>query len=335
MTIKKLHYYLLFIFLISVFGCTKVPSEIHLTGPTMGTSYNVKFWSLEEIDEAKLHADIDTELVLVNKLMSTYDPQSELSLFNKSTSLEFQPLSSATLKVMSEALRIGELSDSYLDITIGPLVNLWGFGPQARPEVTPDEQTIKATRAKVGMEKLVLKDGSAQKRHADIYVDLSTVAKGYGVDQVAQIMEKAGITNYLVEVGGEMRLSGLKANGNSWVVAIEKPITTERAIQSFISVGDNAIATSGDYRNYYEENGRRYSHLIDPKTGFPIQHNLVSVTVVHPSCMTADGFATAISVMGKDKGLAMAVHNNLAVMLITRENGEFKEYTTAAFDALM
>jgi thiamine biosynthesis lipoprotein len=136
-------------------------------------------------------------------------------------------------------------------------------------------------------------------------------------------------------VGGEMRQAGIKANGNNWNIAIEKPVTTERAVQKLIQVGNNAIATSGDYRNYYEENGRRYSHLIDPKTGYPIEHNLVSVTVVHPSCMMADGFATAISVMGKAAGLKLAQQNNLAVMLITRENGEFKEYTTAAFEKFL
>jgi thiamine biosynthesis lipoprotein len=229
-------------------------------------------------------------------------------------------------------LRIGELSKGYLDITVGPLVNLWGFGPQARPEVIPDEQTIAAIRDKVGLEKLTLQEGGVIKQHPEMYVDLSTVAKGFGVDQVAAILEKAGISNYLVEVGGEMRLSGAKANGIGWRIAIEKPVTHERAVQKLISIGDNALATSGDYRNYFEENGRRYSHLIDPKTGYPIQHNLVSVTVVHPSCVLADGFATAISVMGKEAGMAMALENSLAVMLITRENGEFKEYTTPQFE---
>lgn len=329
----KLIFFLVFLFL--SLGCSKAPSEIHLSGPTMGTTYNVKFWSPAEIDQASLQTKIDLELARINKLMSTYDPTSELSEFNQSTSVDVYPLSPDTLKVIKEGMRIGRLSDGYLDITVGPLVNLWGFGPQAKPEVVPSKQDIAIARRKTGLEKLVLHDDGAQKSHTGLYVDLSTIAKGFGVDQVAELMEQAGIENYLVEVGGEMRQAGIKANGNNWNIAIEKPVTTERAVQKLIQVGNNAIATSGDYRNYYEENGRRYSHLIDPKTGYPIEHNLVSVTVVHPSCMMADGFATAISVMGKAAGLKLAQQNNLAVMLITRENGEFKEYTTAAFEKFL
>lgn len=314
-----------------IWSCSNAPSEVHLTGPTMGTSYNVKFWSESEVDAAALQTKIDLELARVNKLMSTYDPKSELSLFNQSDSVEVYPLSADTLKVMKEAIRIGGLSNGYLDITVGPLVNLWGFGPQAKPEKVPDQQTIDRAKRKTGLDKLRVLDGGVQKSHTNMYVDLSTIAKGFGVDQVAEIVEQAGISNYLVEIGGEMRVAGLKATGVQWRIAIEKPVTQERVAQKVIQIGNNAIATSGDYRNYYEENGKRYSHLIDPKTGYPIQHNLVSVTVIHPSSMVADGFATALNVMGKETGLQMALQNNLAVMLITKENGEFKEYTTPEF----
>lgn len=298
----------------------------------MGTTYNVRFWHTSDIDQNALKVRIDEELIRVNKLMSTYDPESELSLFNKSSSAELHPLSDDTLKVISEAVRIGALSQGALDITIGPLVNLWGFGPNARPEVIPEEETIISVKEKTGVDKLRITENGAQKLIPDMYVDLSPVAKGFGVDQVANIVREAGITNYLVEIGGEMQVSGVNIQGAQWRIAIEKPITTERSVQKIIQIGENAIATSGDYRNYYEEDGRRYSHLIDPKTGYPIQHNLASVTVIHSSCMVADGFATAISVMGKDAGLSMALENNLAVVLITKENGEFKEYTTPEFE---
>lgn len=316
-------------------SCSQSHRDIHLSGRTMGTTYNVKYISLENVEPRTLQQKIDKELVHVNKLMSTYDPNSELSKFNQSDSVEFQPLSDATLLVMREAQRIGEMSEGYLDVTVGPLVNLWGFGPNAKPETIPTPEQVAEAHTKVGLDKLKLSEGAAAKGHSQTYVDLSTVAKGYGVDQIAAILEAHDISNYLVEIGGEMRARGNKADGSAWRIAIEKPVSLTRAVQRVVSIGNNAIATSGDYRNYFEENGVRYSHLIDPKTGYPIQHNLVSATVVHPSSLVADGLATALVVMGKEKGLAMAKREGLSVLLITRENGEFKEYTTASFDEFL
>ncbi|XOV81103.1 MAG: FAD:protein FMN transferase [Aestuariibacter sp.] len=313
-------------------ACTQAPGEVHLSGRTMGTTYNIKYPAQPAIDPVALQSLIDAELQLVNKLMSTYDPQSELSVFNQTKSTEPQSLSDATLLVISEALKIGEMSDGYLDITVGPLVNLWGFGPNAKPETIPTPQQVQDAHDIVGLDKLVTGDSTASKIHPDVYVDLSTVAKGYGVDQVALLLEQQGLADYLVEIGGEMRVAGKKANGSNWRIAIEKPVTLTRAVQRIVTIGDNAIATAGDYRNYFEENGVRYSHLIDPKTGYPINHRLVAATVVHPSSLVADGLATALVVMGKDKGLAMAEREGLSVLLITRENNEFKEYTTAGFD---
>lgn len=322
----------LFFFILS--GCGQPQKQIaglHISGHTMGTTYNVKYSGDNAPDPQALQAEIDIRLVEINKLMSTYDPTSELSRFNQHKDTNPFVMSSENLLVLNEAKRLGDLSNGFLDVTIGPLVNLWGFGPTKRPEKVPSQETIDETRAKTGLDKLTLTDSSAQKNERDLYVDLSTIAKGYGVDEVARILEAKGVTDYLVEIGGEMRLSGVNFSGVPWRIAVEKPITNERAMQRLIVVGDNAVATSGDYRNYFEQDGVRYSHLIDPKTGFPIKHNLVAVTVVHPSSMTADGLATALNVMGKDAALAVAEENNLAVMLITRENGEFKEYTSASF----
>lgn len=321
---------ILWIWLLS--GCSQAPTETHLAGHTMGTTYNVKFVNRNEVNEQKLHDDIDAVLVKVNELMSTYDPNSELSRFNQWKSEAPFELSSETLKVMQEAKRLGELSHGVLDVTVGPLVNLWGFGPDAKPEKRPNEKTVAEVKARTGLDKLTLLDNGAQKSEIDLYVDLSTIAKGYGVDVVAELLDEKGLHDYLVEVGGEMRVSGRKARGTEWRIAVEKPVTVERAVQEIISIGTNAIATSGDYRNYFEEDGVRYSHLIDPRTGAPITHNLVAVTVVHPSSMTADGLATALIVMGKEEALNVALQNDLAVLMITRENGEFKEYTTPKFE---
>ncbi len=308
------------------------PEDVHLSGRTMGTTYNVKYVNDTHNDPEAIQTKIDALLVHVNKLMSTYDPTSELSTFNQFEADSWFDLDPETFKVMAEAKRIGALTGGVLDVTVGPLVNLWGFGPDARPEKAPDEATIEATRERTGLDKLHLQaPAKALKVHDKLYVDLSTIAKGYGVDAVAELLEAEGLHNYLVEIGGEMRVAGNKASGSPWRIAIEKPVSFERAVQDVISIGNNAVATSGDYRNYFEEDGIRYSHIIDPITGKPIQNNVVSTTVILPSCMTADGMATAFMVMGKEKALALAAQENMPLLLITRENGEFKEYTSPAF----
>ncbi|MDC8832261.1 FAD:protein FMN transferase [Alteromonas sp. chi3] len=318
-------------------ACTKAPqvNVEHLVGQTMGTSYNVKYPALSDVDSGALKAAIDQRLVRVNALMSTYDPTSELSRFNQyrySTPFE---LSAETMLVIHEAMRLGELSDGVLDVTVGPLVNLWGFGPTMRPETIPSDEDITAVRQYVGLDKLEVRGNTLIKKHPQLYVDLSTIAKGYGVDVVADLLEQQGITDYLVEIGGEMRVKGNKADGSPWLIAIEKPVSDERAVQKVVSIGDNAIATSGDYRNYYEQDGIRYSHLIDPTTGKPIQHNTVSVTVVASSSMSADGLATAFNVMGWDSAIALAEEHDIAVFIIRRVDDTFEEYSSPAFDELV
>ncbi|MDO6444209.1 FAD:protein FMN transferase [Colwellia sp. 1_MG-2023] len=323
--------------LIALSGC--FPSndlekqEVLLQGKTMGTTYNIKVvvGSESQVDMKQMHQGIDDLLVQLNQEMSTYIKDSELSLFNQSKDLSPVKVSAGLDRVITEAIRLGQLSEGKLDITVGPLVNLWGFGPDFRPETSPSEQLLESTRQRVGLDKLVLKNGTLNKLIPDLYVDLSTIAKGYGVDIVAEYIEQQGIENYLVEIGGEMRLKGFKHTGELWHVAIEKPVTTERAVQQVIVPKDNAVATSGDYRNYYEVDGQRFSHIIDPATGKPINHKLVSVTVIHPSSMTADGLSTAMMVMGEEKALAFAEQNNLAAYFIVKTDNGFVEQSTVKF----
>jgi thiamine biosynthesis lipoprotein len=325
---------LLSLFLLFVISCSqKQAVEIPMTGKTMGTTYSIKVVQAadEQIDIAALQAEIDDALIQVNALMSTYDPDSELSQLNRTEAGQAFTISEQTEFVLQEAIRLNKVSEGTLDVTVGPLVNLWGFGPDKRPEVIPTDSQLNEIRDYVGIDKFRLQDGVVTKLHSKLYIDLSTIAKGYGVDVVADIIEQNQIDNYLVEIGGEMRVAGTKANGSNWRIAIEKPTIGERAVQNIISIGNNAIATSGDYRNYYEQDGIRYSHLIEPNTGKPITHNLVSVTVVHSSSMTADGLATALNVMGAERAKALAVKNNIAVFMIVKEGDEFVEYASPAF----
>lgn len=328
--------YMIGLFVFLLVACSNPPVEIeHIYGNTMGTTYNVKFPKVESADKEAIKQLIDERLVHVNKLMSTYDPTSELSRFNQYRFEQPFAISPETRKVVLEAIRLGELSDGVLDVTVGPLVNLWGFGPTMRPETIPSQQEVDEVRAYTGLDKLTVVEDGLVKAHPQLYVDLSTIAKGYGVDVVADLLESQGINSYLVEIGGEMRVKGSKGSGGEWLIAIEKPVSNERAVQKVISIGDNAIATSGDYRNYYEQNGVRYSHLIDPRTGRPIQHNTVSVTVIHPSSMTADGLATAFNVMGWASAIALAEENDLAVFIVKREDTGFVEYSSPAFESLV
>jgi len=311
-------------------------TEVLLQGRTMGTTYNIKVVAtIEQVEALKLQQKIDDALKQVNQEMSTYIADSEISRFNQSTSLDPIEVSDGFARVLQESIRIGELSGGKLDITVGPLVNLWGFGPELRPEKAPSDELLAATHARVGLTNLHLNAKQLSKDIPNLYVDLSTTAKGYGVDVVAELIEANGITNYLVEIGGEMRLRGFKHTGELWAIAIEKPILDpsgeQRAIQQVIIPKDNAVATSGDYRIYFEADGQRFSHIIDPQTGKPINHNLVSVTVIAPSSMTADGLSTALMVMGTEQGMKFAVKHELAALFISKTEHGFTEQFTVKF----
>lgn len=318
-------------------ACSGQPQqkEHYLTGQTMGTTYNVKFVSSQDIDALALQQKIDQRLIDINQMMSTYIADSELSMFNQAPSLTPFTLSPDTAFVVTEALRLGKMSGNALDVTVGPLVNLWGFGPTKRPETIPSDTQIANAKALSGLDKLVL-DGVVLTKSTDgLYLDLSTIAKGYGVDAIAELLIDCKLNNFLVEIGGEMRVAGTKLNGETWRIAIEKPVTESRAVQKIISVGDNAVATSGDYRNYYEDDGIRYSHLIDPNTGYPIQHNTVSATVVHSSSMTADGLATAMMVLSAKDAQALAETHDIALLLIVKDDDKFVEYQSPAFTQMV
>lgn len=313
-------------------SCSHAPQQIAVSGETMGTTYHIRYVSANPRHEPeKIKERVDAVLEQINSQMSTYDPNSELSRFNQRQTTEPVVVSRSLETVVRRALEIAEETDGLLDVTVGPLVNLWSFGPQQRPETIPTAEELADAKAATGYRHLTVENHQLQKHIPELYVDLSTIAKGYGVDRVARLLEQMEIQNYLVEIGGEMRMKGVKPGNQPWRIAIEKPDNTQRAAQRILEPGNSAIATSGDYRNYFEEDGVRYSHIIDPRTGKPIQHNLVSVTVLAETCMDADAYATALTVMGPEQALAFAENKGLAVLLIVRENGDFKEYTSTAF----
>jgi len=318
--------------LFAMVGCSESREQVHLTGSTMGTTYNIKFIQGDGIPSAeKLQSDIDGLLEQVNNQMSTYRKTSELSEFNQYKGADSFVVSADTASVIKEAIRLNKLTLGALDVTVGPLVNLWGFGPEARPDVVPTDEELSARRLNVGIQHLSLQGNSLRKDIPNLYVDLSTIAKGWGVDVVAHYIESQGVKNYMVEIGGEMRLKGKNHENVGWRIAIEKPDVDERAVQEIISPGNMAVATSGDYRNYFERDGIRYSHIINPETGKPINHKVVSVTVLHASCMTADGLATGLMVLGENVGIKVANENNFAVFMVVKTDNGFKEVYSDAF----
>ena len=307
------------------------PELVSFSGPTMGTTYTVKFYTTENVKKpSDLKGGVDAALVRVNKLMSTYDPNSELSVFNKLPANQFSNISEDMAYVIDKALLISEMSGGEYDITIGPLVNLWGFGPGKREDKVPSQVLIDEAKSRVGYHYLKL-DGRRLTKEKNIYVDLSSIAKGYGVDMVAQVLQSKGVQSYLIEVGGEILSKGVKADGESWKVAIESPAGGHEIVERILSVTDVAVATSGDYRNYFEKNGVRYSHTISPKTGRPITHRLVSVTVVDKTTTMADGLATAITVLGPEKGFEFAQKNGIAAYLLIKTDFGFEERPSDAF----
>ncbi|KAE9528263.1 FAD:protein FMN transferase [Testudinibacter aquarius] len=349
MLLKQVSYWLAriglaFFISFSVVACGDHSTEVVFGGKTMGTTYNVKYLADSKLDlpsPDEVQKVLDRTLQEVNRQMSTYQKDSEISRFNQLQQAD-TPFAIAPEfgKVVEEAIRLNQVTEGALDITVGPLVNLWGFGPENRPDKAPTEQEIQDRRTWVGIEKLHLdkQDGQYQLRKSvpNLYIDLSAIAKGFGVDQLASYLDSLHIEHYMVEIGGEVRAKGLNKEGKAWQIAIEKPeFDGSRAVQQIIGLQNMAMATSGDYRNYFEQDGVRFSHEIDPKTGKPIGHNLVSITVLSPSCMTADGLATGLFVLGADKALEIAEKNKLAVYLIIKTNNGFEIKMSSAFKPML
>lgn len=309
-------------------------AELHLSGRTMGTTYSVKYRPGPDAPSLKaMQIEVDALLTGINQTMSTYDQNSELSRFNRMRTTDWVPASASLLVVLKAALEIGAQSEGAFDITVGPLVTLWGFGPEFHPGLVPLEADIVAARARGGPDKLTLRDTqpAIRKHRPDVFLDLSGIAKGYGVDQIGELMTAHGIEHYMVEIGGEVRVRGLNARGTPWRIAIEKPLPGERSVQGVLALSDIALATSGDYRNFFEIAGRRYSHTIDPATGWPVDNHLVSVTVLADTSMRADAWATAFQVLGPERGMAIAKRLGLPVLFIIERDGQFEERVCCAF----
>ena len=329
-TTRRTHRFAAFLFaLLATWTHVAVPGELaEIRGRTMGTTYMVKWYSDDRTEQTitKMEVQIAVEKRLrrVNDQMSTYLKSSEISRFNTSESTDWFPVSPEFATVVKEALEVSRITGGAFDVTVGPLVDRWRFGATDPAESIPDDAELDQLLGKIGYQKLDVRLAPAaiRKTIPQVQINLSAIAKGYGVDAVVETLDQQHIENVFVEIGGEVAVRGSKG-GDPWMVGIQQPDTqVGQALLAAHAISDASMATSGDYRNFYEVDGVRYSHTIDPRTGRPVNHTLASATVITKTCMMADAWATALMVLGAEKGLAIAKAEDLSVLLVSRTPGQ-------------
>ncbi len=316
------------------------PEEVRLTGETMGTTYSVIAIG-EDLDAGALGSAVEGTLAAVNARMSNWDPASEVSTFSAERSTAPVRVSPEFAHVLAAAGDVHAKTGGKFDVTLGPLIELWGFGPRKPEDPVPSDAAIAKALEGVGQARLLVLDaeaGTLRKSAPETGINLSAIAKGYGVDAVAEALQGFGVEHYMVEIGGDLVTRGENAKGEAWRIGIEKPDAAAQTVQLIVPVSNHGLATSGDYRNYFEHEGKRYSHILDPVAGRPVTHATTSVTVIAENAMLADAWATAMLVLGRENGLKLAEEHKLAVFFIDRDvqagPDAYMTAASSAFEAL-
>lgn len=337
----------------SLLGCVGETARkaVVMRGTTMGTTWSVTLAvplnaALDEPRHVELQEGIQDQLDAIVDQMSTWKPDSDLSRYNSAEPGTWIALKPEFFAVLGQALDLARDSDGAYDPTVGPLVNLWGFGPDSARPQPPAEVQIQSTRLRVSWQRITLDRASARVlQPGRVYLDLSSIAKGYAVDRVSDYLVGQGYANTLVEIGGDFRARGHRDKNNGWRVALERPGSgaEERALQSnllddrdvttVLVLGDQGLATSGDYRHRFEADGREYSHHVDPRTGYPVEPAIASVSVVASTCAQADPLGTTLIVMGADAGLRWATERGIAALFVIRDGAGYRRLATPAFEA--
>ncbi|MDQ8700003.1 FAD:protein FMN transferase [Hyphomicrobium sp. LHD-15] len=322
------------------FAALRVLSIEHLGGKTMGTSWSAKVALPRGADVASLNRGIEAVLAGVVAEMSPWEPSSALSRFNAAPGGTWHLLPDGFFKVLSAALHWAERTGGAYDPTIGALVDLWGFGPAAVAAGLPKPDAVNAAQASSGWQRVKC-DVEARRvfQPGQLQLDLCAIAKGFAVDEVVRFLRKSGVANLLVEIGGELRGEGVKPDGSPWWVALETPrasqFTSAQPLDAVLALNGISVATSGDEQRYFDRDGRRYAHTIDPRTGHPVAHDLVSVTVVAEDCMTADVLATALTVFGPEQGPVFAAENGVAARFVRLDGERLVECLTPAMAVML
>ena len=304
----------------------------------MGSVWTAKLAGPLPVSAEELRAGAQSQFDAVNLALSTYRPDSELNRFNADDTGNWVDVSAELGEVLAYALTLAEASGGAYDVTVGPLVNLWGFGPDPATNRVPDAAAIEEARARVGWRgvEVDLAKLRARKRPG-IRVDLSSLGKGRGVDRVAEYLDARGVTNYLIDLSGKLRARGSNARGEAWRVAVERPAadatSSEAQVEpAIVELRDESVATAGDYRRFFESGGKHYSHIIDPRTGFPVVHNTVSATAIATDCMQADALATVMMVMPPTEAQTLAERKRLRTLLISHVDGRYQVHRSAAWN---
>lgn len=335
----KIVWLLLLVFVLPV-GCG-MKKETVFVGATMGTTYHIKIVTGYFKRTAGLQSRIDQRLQAVNQSMSTYIPDSEINRFNALQSTrETLNISQDFFQVLGEGAKLYALTNGAWDGTVKPLVDLWGFGTSERKPSVPDAERIARVMKDVGFGFIEISGTrEIRKKRTPLSLDLASIAKGYGVDQVAAVLRSQGVHDFLVEIGGEVVASGSRKDGRPWRVGVNQPTKDSGldAVYDVVAFRNRAMATSGDYRNYFEVDGHRYSHVLDPRTGFPVNNGVVSVSIIAPTCTFADGLATAVMVMGPDEGLAIieTLADVEGFIMVRNADGLLQTYATKGFEELL
>ena len=341
--LKTILFYFFFSFLIFYStGTTGLASNFHrqytISGKTMGTFYTIKFISGKKESPSLWKSKVDVRLKAVNKKLSMYDPESELSVFNRQKIAKPIHISSDFYSILLTAKKLYRLTDGSWDGTVKPLVDLWGFGTKKRDKQIPDTDKISLALSKTGFDHIHIKKPQTIYKTSDITLDLGSIAKGYGVDAIATLFTSSGIHDVLVEIGGELYASGKNKKGKYWSVGISRPDKqfANQGLYKIVRLKTQALATSGNYRNFFEINKKTFSHIIDPKTGFPIDNQIVSASVISKDCTFADGLATALMVMDVQKAIKLVNRlENTECLIIQKKEQQFISHVSKNFDGFV
>ncbi|VVO70497.1 FAD:protein FMN transferase [Pseudomonas fluorescens] len=315
-------------------GCGNGDSMESFGGPTMGSTYSIQYLRQKGLAApADVRVEVEKILAQVDRQMSTYRSDSAIERFNDLPANRCQKMPAPVLELIRVGEQLSEQSEGAFDLTVEPLLNLWGFGPQARAEKVPSVQALAEVRQRVGYQHLRI-DNDQLCKDAAVEVDFNSIAAGYAVDTIAARLDAMGIHNYLAEATGELKASGRKLDGSPWRIALEEPRDDRQVAQRILAVDGYGVSTSGDYRHYFEQDGKRYSHTFDARTGAPVSHRLASVTVIDPSALMADGLSTLLLILGPERGWDYAEKHAIAACFVIRADRGFVIRTNQAFERL-
>lgn len=325
----------LLLILMLLSACDQQPTLERLGGPTMGSSYSIQYVrnpggpapdQVREAVEAILH-EIDASY-------STYRDDSVVSRFNQLPANQCLAIPQGMLELVTFGQHLADVSEGAFDLSVEPLLNLWGFGPQARQEQVPDPQALALARQRVGYRHLHI-DGDRLCKDVALELDFNSIAAGHAVDLIAERLRAMGVDSFVAEATGELQAAGRKPDGSPWRIALELPREDRQIARQVIAIDGLSVSTSGDYRNYFEDNGRRYSHTFDARLGRPVAHGLAAVTVLDRSALIADGYSTLLLILGPERGWDFAVAHGIAAVLVTRVEGGFVSRSTPGFQRVL